>query len=979
MKPLLLNKITLTFSGSLENEYNREYYARSLSIYRVAMIVVTLLYGIFALLDLSFAREYLQHFLIIRFGIVVPFLTLIVVFSFFRFFEKIWQWVTFLGCLVGGMGIIEMIRLIPDIGVYYLGLMLVFSAGYFFIRLRFLLASLAGLILLALYNLAMIIYSGAEKEIIVAGNFFFVSANLINMLAAYYVEYYNRRNFLLSRSLENKTNELDRLVTEQTRQLSESENKLRSLFSSTNELVAFFRADFNDQGKITGYRFDDGNEAFINAYKLSDKISMRLTANEIFNSPTPPYLVKINNAFITKKTIQFDHYDDLTDKFQRISVVPIDEKYFALVCADITAYKRIESKLKESNELLRGLFEASPDAVLLLDPVNSPNDWIIRDCNKAACKMNGYTREELIGKGVDILNATPGTNEIRVNYIKRLRQNETVTAETWHRHKDGHIFPIEYSTSLVIVNGKEMILGIDRDITERKKIEQELLESEEKYRRLAENMSDVIWTTDLNLRTTFVTPSIYHLVGETPDEHLKRSMAEKYTPESLALIQKLLKEEMEKENDPSVDKNRSLNFEAERYRKDGTTIWTDVKVTCIRDDYGNAIGFQGISRDITQKKKAETALIESEKKYRQLINNLNETVWVISFEGKILDVNNTAIKVMEYSREELIGQNLSLIDHHLTDKEIEQLIISLPSDKTQTFETWHTKKSGYSFPVEINSTIVSYQGSNAILSIARDITARKAAEEEIRKLNEELEKRVEERTAALFESNKELETFAYTVAHDLRSPLRAINSFAHILENEHLQMADPEALRLCSVIRNNTSRMSTLIDGLLNFSKLGRTELQLTLVDMGKLVVNVYKEQTTEMERKKIKFSCNIKCKTRADYILIGQVWENLISNAVKFTSLKPDPEIFIDCYNQNGEVIYMIRDNGEGFDNRYAEKIFGVFHKAHNEGEFPGTGIGLAMAQRIIQRHGGRIWAESEPGQGATFYFSLQHNKSKE
>jgi light-regulated signal transduction histidine kinase (bacteriophytochrome) len=263
-----------------------------------------------------------------------------------------------------------------------------------------------------------------------------------------------------------------------------------------------------------------------------------------------------------------------------------------------------------------------------------------------------------------------------------------------------------------------------------------------------------------------------------------------------------------------------------------------------------------------------------------------------------------------------------------------------------------------------------------VLGTYEDITERRKAEEEIRTLNAELEQRVAQRTAQLEAANKELEAFSFSVSHDLRAPLRAIDGFTRALEEDYGKTLDEEGRRLCVIIRRNTRHMYDLIDDLLALSRLNRTAMEHLATDTTSMVQSVYQELTTPEDRARIDFHVGSLPKVTADPILLRQVWTNLISNAVKFSAKRDRAQIAVDCRNEGEEDVFSIRDNGAGFDMQFADRLFGVFQRLHNSSEFEGTGVGLAIVQRIVHRHGGRVWARGEPERGATFCFSLPRIK---
>jgi light-regulated signal transduction histidine kinase (bacteriophytochrome) len=263
-------------------------------------------------------------------------------------------------------------------------------------------------------------------------------------------------------------------------------------------------------------------------------------------------------------------------------------------------------------------------------------------------------------------------------------------------------------------------------------------------------------------------------------------------------------------------------------------------------------------------------------------------------------------------------------------------------------------------------------GRRLVISMALDVTDRRKAEEEIQQLNARLEQRVRDRTAELEAVNHELEAFSYSVSHDLRAPVRAIGGFARILADEHAGALTAEGHRVLNVVMKESERMGRLIDDLLAFSRIGRQSPQTEEIDVAALVDEVYRELAALAPGRRIELRVAALPRAQADLALLRQVLVNLIGNAIKYTRPRELARIEVGGSVRGSENVYQVKDNGAGFDPRYKDKLFGVFQRLHSEAEFEGTGVGLALVQRIINRHGGRVWAEGQIDQGATFYFML-------
>ncbi len=263
-------------------------------------------------------------------------------------------------------------------------------------------------------------------------------------------------------------------------------------------------------------------------------------------------------------------------------------------------------------------------------------------------------------------------------------------------------------------------------------------------------------------------------------------------------------------------------------------------------------------------------------------------------------------------------------------------------------------------------------GERFIGGIAYDITDRMQAAEEIRRLNAELEQRVQRRTQQLEVVNKELEAFTYSVSHDLRAPLRGMSGFARVLEEDYGDKLDDDGRRYLQIIKSNAAQMGQLIDDLLALSRLSRQPLKAATISVEEVARDAFRQVLADAGDRVIDLTIDPLPQCRADAGLMRQVFVNLLSNAVKFTRRAPVARIHIGVTRENGEVTFFIRDNGAGFDMRYANKLFGVFQRLHGPEDFAGTGVGLAIVKRIIDRHSGRVWAEGKPGEGATFYFTL-------
>ena len=396
---------------------------------------------------------------------------------------------------------------------------------------------------------------------------------------------------------------------------------------------------------------------------------------------------------------------------------------------------------------------------------------------------------------------------------------------------------------------------------------------------------------------------------------------------------------------------------------------TDVlyNASVYRNEKGEVLGVFAAARDITERKRVE---LEREQ-YFKFFNSSTDLMCIADPNGCFKKINPACSRTLGYAESELLAKPfVEFVYPDDRQETLDEMARQIQRGYSLKFENRYLCKDGSFRWLSWGANFIKDEGIT--YATARDITELKQAEDKINELNRNLERRVVERTAQLEAANKELEAFSYSVSHDLRTPLRAIDGFSHVLLDDYVDKLDDEGKRLLNVVRDNSQRMGKLIDDILNFSRTSRLEMTFSEIDMEGLAHSVIEELQPLIAGRQMQVEIEKIPQAMGDPAMMHQIFVNLLSNAIKFSHFKEHAMIKMGSYVEADETVYFVRDNGAGFNMQYADKLFGAFQRLHGMDEFEGTGIGLAIVKRIVTRHGGRVWAEGKVNEGATIYFAL-------
>ncbi|MFZ5496059.1 MAG: PAS domain S-box protein [Verrucomicrobiota bacterium] len=692
------------------------------------------------------------------------------------------------------------------------------------------------------------------------------------------------------------------------------------------------------------------------AYLLSRTLQRQISEPILALAGTARAIAEHNDYSVRATNPGSDELGLLTDAFNRMLV-------------QIHAQNQV---VRESEGRMRAVLDAAISAVVVIDRTGRIIDW-----NARAERMFGWTRADILGRTLTETIIPPrhrAAHQRGLEHYLATGEGPVLNrlVELSALRRDGREFPVELSISPLQARDTLTFCGFITDLTERKQAEEAVRSSQHLLQAIIDNSTAVIYVKDLEGRYLLLNrryEELFHvgrkqLAGKTDYDVFPAAVADAFR----AFDRQVLAA------------GKALEAEEIAPHADGPHTYLSIKCPLF-DAEGKPYAVCGISTDITERKQAEERLQASLKDVNDLKAALDEhaIVAITNPQGRITYVNDKFCAISKYRREELLGQDHRIINSGHHPKEfIRDLWATIARGRVWKGELKNRAKDGSIYWVD--TTIVPFLKADGkpyqYVAIRADITQRKLVEEEIRRLNQELEARVAQRTSQLEAANKELEAFSYSVSHDLRAPLRHIDGFAGLLLKTDSQTVSERGKRHLTNIADSAKQMGRLIDDLLVFSRMGRADMNIAEVNLSSMVEETIRSLQPEVQQRKVVWQKGPLPTVQADPPMLRQVFVNLLSNAVKYTRPRNPAVIEIGSQEGSSEVVIHVRDNGVGFEMAYADKLFGVFQRLHRAEDFEGTGIGLANVRRIVIRHGGRTWAEGRPDAGATFYFSLPKSR---
>ncbi len=629
---------------------------------------------------------------------------------------------------------------------------------------------------------------------------------------------------------------------------------------------------------------------------------------------------------------------------------------------DVTATVEAQRQLAASEAKYRNLMESASDAILLTD-----SSGHLLEANARAVALFGYSEEELLGMHASALHAPEDRANVAHAFAEMASKGRTVI-EHIMLTRDGHRLAVEASGSQVRIGDELFYVGLFRDISERKRREQELREREHKYRTLMESLPQAVALKDRNAIYLSCNLNFAALLGLAPEEVVGRSV-EQLHPAHLA--------QQYRQGDREVlQRATTLVAEQEFAARDGTRVMQVVSAP-YRNDAGELVGVLTVLWDVTAHKWAEEALHSSEFHLAEAEYIAHLGSWEYDIESGGIRWSDGLYRIfgLDPSRFHPTVEGVLELVPLLSRQHLKEILQRALADSGEIqLNQWITHTDGTTRVLHLRGSLVRDEEGRPrrLLGIAQDITERDLIERELRQYRDNLERLVEERTEELNAANRELEAFSYSVSHDLRGPLRAINGFSQALVEDCGERLDDLGRDYLERIARASRHMSELIDGLLVLSRVIRRELTIGEVNLSEIAEEIARRLQSGEEGRPVTFRIQPNLTARADGNMARLLMENLLGNAWKFTAGRDPAVIEFGRTQHQGRDYFCVRDNGVGFDMRFVDKLFQPFQRLHAADRFEGTGIGLATVRRIIQRHGGEVWAEGEVEQFAAIHFSL-------